>query len=101
MTGITPNASTATPSKNSGARTTGRPRVERPTAASREMSPSAIVLHPLHARFTEQAGGPGQEEQQRQYVWEPVLDATVEARTDIDLGQLLGGSDDQAAGDRS
>src|SRR3954453_6519424 len=55
-----------------------------------ETSPSDITLDPLHAGFAEEASGTSQQEDQREHVGEPVLDAAVDARADIDLGELLG-----------
>ena len=47
--------------------------------------------------FAEQALGPEQQEDEREHVRKPALDAAADKRPQVDLGQLLGGTDDETA----
>src|SRR5450631_2263253 len=53
----------------------------------------------LDALLAEEALGPDEQEEQGEDIREPILDAPAQDGSQIDLGQLLGGSDDEAADD--
>src|SRR5262252_3427009 len=57
------------------------------------------MLDPFDCFLAEQPGRPDQEEDQRDGIGEPVGDAPAEKRADIDFGEALGGTDDEATDD--
>src|SRR5882762_6094426 len=57
--------------------------------------------YPLDNALAEEALRPHQEDEERQYIGEPVLDAAAEIRAEIDFGELFAGADDEAADDRA
>src|SRR6266513_658294 len=51
--------------------------------------------------LAEESLGSDQQEDERKHIREPSFDAAAEVRTQIDLGQLFRGADDEAADDRA
>src|SRR5437763_8405637 len=58
-------------------------------------------LNAANDLLAEESLGSDQKEDERKHIREPSLDSAADVRTQIDLGELLRGADDEAADDRA
>src|SRR5262245_32639321 len=62
---------------------------------------AVLESYAFDATLTKQAFRTDQEEERRQHIREPVLDSAADLGSDVDLGELLRGADQESAHDRS